>query len=132
MAQQKQEFRLRLNHLKDVQDQNRRLIRNLRTGGALGRFARAVLLKEQGYMLSIVHVDTGWLKRSLRIQMNSATRGRIYIDGRTRNPRGGRPSVYGPWENARGGDHAFFDRTIAREPKFIAEAGRQFLRDLEK
>ena len=38
--------------------------------------------------------------------------GRIYIDPRAVNPRGQKPSVYGFYENKRGGEHAFYDRTV--------------------
>jgi hypothetical protein len=40
-------------------------------------------------------------------------RGRIYLDPSAINPRTGqKPAVYGYYENKRGGEHAFYDRTV--------------------
>jgi hypothetical protein len=40
-------------------------------------------------------------------------RGRIYIDPASVNPRSKqKPSIYGYYENKRGGEHAFYDRTV--------------------
>jgi hypothetical protein len=43
----------------------------------------------------------------------SYLRGSIYIDPSATNPQGRRPFDYGPYEHARGGEHAFYDRTLS-------------------
>lgn len=63
----------------------------------------------------ITHKDTGDLARSHAWEYNSHTmRGSIYISGKFAHARGKTvqfPRVYGIYEHARGGQHAFYQRT---------------------
>lgn len=78
----------------------------LRTNILLG------LLQLQRYALGIVHVDTGRLKNS--IFTDDETRGNNVIGYVATNVE------YAPAEHARGGSHAFFQRTVGEEGPNVA------------
>lgn len=71
---------------------------------------------------SRAHEDTGTLKAAQTPEAEGL-RGRIYTADRA-NPRSGQPaSRYAPFENARGGSHAFYDLTFRQDtPAIAAEA----------
>jgi hypothetical protein len=67
----------------------------------------------------------------MEIKEREAT-GRIYIDPTAVNPRGQRPEEYGVYEHARGGSHAFYERTIKERGEQIGDAAVRFvMRDIE-
>lgn len=89
--------------------------------GRLSAFLNAVLLGMQRYAIGIVHVDTGRLKNSIFIhrpfrRLGQALRGRLSA-----------PVEYASFENARGGDHAFFDRTVQHEAPRINDLFRSHM-----
>jgi hypothetical protein len=43
---------------------------------------------------------------------NGGEEGVIYINPQAVNPLGEEPAVYGPYEHQKGGDHAFYERTM--------------------
>lgn len=52
------------------------------------------------------------MRASERIEVNGLE-GKVFIDPDTKNPRSKTPPVeYAVYENARGGEHAFADRTV--------------------
>ena len=82
--------------------------------GALGEAVRWGSAEGHRYTVEITHVDTGALRASHRVRFEEGrrwARGRMFVDAQSVNPRGQRPSVYGPIEHDRGGDHAFYERT---------------------
>jgi len=98
--------------LQEAQAANARRIALFKPGGKIQKDIKKVTMAAHRYAVSITHVDTGSLRASHRLEMK-ALRGRIYIDQSAVNPRSGqKPSVYGFYENKRGGEHAFYDRTV--------------------
>ena len=101
---------LTITGLQEAQRANLRHIASVKPDGALGDAVKEGTLAAQRYMVSITHVDTGSLRAAELVRL-SGLRGEIYIDPSAVNPRGGSPAEYGPAENARGGEHAFMERT---------------------
>lgn len=119
--------------IQEAQDDNLRAIAALKPEGALGRMVQSVATDLHRHAVSITHVDTGALRASHRIQIsNGGLRGMIYIDAGSRNPRSKqKPSVYGAYEHARGGTHAFYDRTLAEAGNpAVDRAVNRFIGDL--
>jgi len=81
-----------------------------------GKFSKAIwriTMSLHRYAVSITHVVTGALRASHRQRMASDTIGFIYLDSSAVNPRTHeRTSRYGAFEEQRGGDHAFYMRTV--------------------
>lgn len=111
---------------------NNQAIAALRPDGAFGRAVQIVTAKLHRFMVSITHVDTGALKGSEWMEINMPRlSGRIFINPSFRNPRSGqRPADYGPIENARGGEHAFFDRTLNEAQTVLGEGVRVIQRGI--
>ena len=87
-------------------------------GGARNAFRRAIgraAEHSQRYARQITHVDTGELQGAHRARYTGPLRAEVYIDQGRRNVRGGRPHIYGVYEHARGGGHAFYARTVSEE-----------------
>lgn len=105
---------LSITGLQEAQLDNLKRVAALKPEGELGREIKNVTLAAHRFAVQITHVWPvlgGGLRASHRVEVKGL-RGRIYIDPHAVNPRGGRPSIYGYYENRRGGDHAFYDRTI--------------------
>jgi len=89
-----------------------RATRAIRPSGALGRVVKRVGLATLRWIDGVVHVDTGALRASQRIDFiesgNEAT-AIIFVDPTAVNPKGQYPAEYGVYENRRGGSHAFYD-----------------------
>lgn len=104
---------LSITGLQEAQAANEKRIAVLKPSGELGQAIKDLTITGHRYAVQITHVWIylgGGLRAAHRMEIKGL-RGRIYIDPRAVNPRGQKPSVYGPYENARGGDHAFYDRT---------------------
>lgn len=138
---------LTITGIQEAQAANLRRIAALEPDGALGRMVRDVTVDLHRYAVGITHVGRykkskhgsyyysrsggiggGALRASHRIEASGLT-GRVFIDPGAVNPlTKGRPSIYGVFENARGGEHAFYSRTVAeRGAQIMAERGGQFL-----
>ncbi len=68
----------------------------------------------EAHRLSVIytHVQTGALRSSHRMEVYGQ-RGKVFIDPSAVNPKSGsRPVKYGVIEEARGGGHAFYGRTV--------------------
>lgn len=111
--------------IQEVQQRNLRRIAALTPAGAAGAAVRDALISLHRYAVSITHVGMyerggnmvggGSLRASHRIDY-AGLEGKVYIDRAAKNPiTGQKPSVYGVYENARGGEHAFYDRTVAEQ-----------------
>lgn len=85
------------------------------------------------YAQVIVHKITGALQASLRLKYHitdEAAFGTLYLDPTVENPMTGQlPFEYGPFEHARGGSHAFFDRTFVKFQKRAAFRFMQYVLD---
>jgi len=126
------QFGAEVRNLAEVQAENNRSIAELQPSGALGQLIKDVTLDLHRYDVSIVHVDTGGLKQAQRMRVEGAY-GEIFIDPYAVNRKGQRPIVYGPYEHARGGDHAFMDRTVAEYwPQVTRRRGAEFLAKVVK
>lgn len=126
------QFGAEVRNLAEVQAENNRSIAELQPSGALGQLIKDVTLDLHRYDISIVHVDTGALKQAQRMRVEGAY-GEVFIDPYAVNRKGQRPIVYGPFEHARGGDHAFMDRTIAEYwPQVARRRGAEFLAKVVK
>lgn len=113
-----------------VQAANNQMIAAMKPSGAFGRAIQYATTAAHRYAVAITHVDTGALRASHRMQLEMGSlRGTIYIDPSSRNPRTGqRPSVYGIFEHARGGSHAFYRRVVDEKGRDIAEEAARILR----
>lgn len=97
-------FGISVENLEEIQGKMRDAVSELRGPGVEGAVAFATLRLHR-HMTGIVHVDTGRLKNSLypqvrRDPLSGETVGRIFTN-----------VLYAPYEEARGGGHAFMDRT---------------------
>lgn len=114
--------------LQEAQRGMARTIATMKPGSDFDEAIRFGTMAGFQYAVSITHVDTGALRASHRMKLERGSKGIIYIDPNAVRPATGtmagraRPSQYGPVENARGGEHAFYARvpkergpTIARE-----------------
>jgi hypothetical protein len=107
--------------LQEAQQGNLRLIASLRPNGELSQAVRTGTIAAQRYAVIETHVDTGALKASHRIRMESLT-GTVYLDPNARNPRTrALTAQYGAVEHARGGEHAFYENTFNRYGDRIAD-----------
>jgi len=99
--------------MREFQDANRRRLAALKPRGELGRLVKWATASAHRYAVGITHVDTGALKNSHLMKIKGL-RDIIYLNPRSHNPKSGqRPAEYGLYEHARGGSHAFYDRTAA-------------------
>ena len=123
-------MRVTIQGLQETQRANEYNIAQMKPSGALGRMVQYATILAHRYTVSITHVDSGGLRASHRMQVEGS-RGEIYIDPTATNPRGALTSKYGPVEHARGGPHAFYERTEREAGLSIAtEAGQAFVREL--
>jgi len=125
--------------LQEAQAKNARRIAALQPEGAQGVMVRDVTAELHRYAVAITHVwwyRGGGLRASHRMsvqELKSGPRGRIYISPTAVNPRGQKPAEYGPYEHARGGSHAFYDRTISEHgPKVSSQAVQFMKRSIER
>lgn len=111
--------KLSLEGIQEVQARNLRRIAALQPEGAAGEAVRDAVISLHRYAVQITHVGKyvggGALKNSHRMQIDGLE-GSVYIDPASVSPRRTKkkykPSEYGVYENERGGEHAFYDRTV--------------------
>lgn len=136
-----------ITNLQEAQAANQRRIAMLQPEDELGEMVRDVTVDLQRYLISITHVGRyrqskkgtyyyartggiggGALRASQRVDVQGAV-GRIFIDAGAVNPlTKSKPSVYGVYEERRGGGHAAYGRTVAeRWPTASREHGARFL-----
>lgn len=116
-------WRLTILGLEEAQAVNRRRLAALQPDGALGRAVRTTVEELQVYSKGITHRDTTALQAAHLGEVHGLS-GRVHINPSAINPRGRRPVDYGPYEHARGGSHAFYDRTVReRGPSLANDVG---------
>jgi hypothetical protein len=92
---------------------NAELMAKFKPGGSFSKAIWRITMSLHRYAVSITHVVTGSLRGSHRMKMVDDITGRIYIDRSSVNPKNRqRPYVYGSYEEERGGEHAFYQRTV--------------------
>lgn len=90
-----------------------RLEREIAAGRGLRRAVGLAAERLQRYARTVTHVDTGELQASHRSLYTGPLTAEVSLDRAARNLHDGRPYVYGVYEHARGGGHAFYARTVA-------------------
>lgn len=114
--------------LEELQAANIKLLEAINPKGGLAIGVKVATQDLHKYAIGITHVHTGALRAShiadfasggvqtyrYGIPIVDRAAGRIYIDPAARNPvTGEAPAEYGPVEHARGGSHAFYQRTVS-------------------
>lgn len=125
--------RLDIKGIQEVQAANNRMIAAMKPRGALGKAVQRGTIRAHRYAVAITHVDTGALRASHRMRSERrGLRGRIFIDPGSRNPRSNvRPYQYGVYEHDRGGEHAFYERTVVEEgPRILDDMGKTIVKAL--
>jgi len=118
------QMQMTIEGIQEVMARNERRIATMQTGGEAEDAVRDAVIQLHRHAVQITHVDTGSLKASHRMEVDDLE-GMIYIDPESRNPRGGkRPAEYGIYEHDRGGEHAFYDRTVAEIGGQVTEQTR--------
>lgn len=104
----------KLQGLQRLQAKNRRMIQALKPTGLLGRAIKDATIRAHRYAVINTHVwrDRGGGLRASHHMEVTGYHGRVYI-AHGMNPRGQDPAVYGPYEHARGGAHAFYSRVMS-------------------
>jgi hypothetical protein len=119
---------LTIRGLQEAQQANAKVIAAVKPQGGLGRAVQYATTEANRYATAITHVVTGALRSSHRMKAESNARYQIYIDPGARNPRSGnRTSIYGLVEHARGGQHAFYQRTVDEQGMQIAGRAARYL-----
>lgn len=118
--------------IQEAQARNLKRIAALSPAGKAGEAVRDAIVALHRYVVSITHVGRydrmgvsgkaigGSLRASHRMEITGLT-GMIYIDPNSVNPLGKKPSVYGVYEHERGGEHAFYDRTVNEYGPSVSE-----------
>lgn len=94
----------------------------------LGQAVHVAAQHASAYAIQISHVWTGALQESHSIDQKGA-RAVIYPNPGVINPISLQsPAEYAPYEHARGGEHAFYARTVNERGQAIADAAFAYLR----
>lgn len=126
---------LSIEGIQEATARNNRRIAALKPGGAAEEAARDAIVALHRYAVGITHVGKyeggGALKSSHRMEVNGLE-GMVYIDPSSVSPRRTkrkyRPAEYGVYENERGGEHAFYARTVEEAgPGVVAEVKRRVI-----
>lgn len=104
---------MNIQEIQEAQAHFNRIMASLEPRSAYGEAIKVAGLGAVHYAEKITHVDTGALKASHRFEMYAdESGGTVFIDPGAVRKDGKVPSVYGPYEEARGGSHAFYERTV--------------------
>jgi hypothetical protein len=120
---------LSITGLQEAQQANLRLIAAMKPGGRLAGAVQYGAIEAHRYATAITHVwiyRGGALKASHRIKWNGGLEATVSIDESAVNPRGQRPAIYGPYEHRRGGEHAFYQRTVDERGATISKNMRDY------
>lgn len=110
---------LSITGIQEAMAKNNRRIASMKPGGKVEQAVKDAVIELHRYAVGITHVGKyvggGALKSSHRMRLDGLE-GEIYIDPNSVSPRRTtrkyRPAEYGVYENERGGEHAFYDRTV--------------------
>jgi hypothetical protein len=118
---------VRLEGVDDVLRAMRRLSEAIAPQGQSDIAVRAAGLEVLRYSSSITHRLTGALSVSHMMELPRPGMAVITPDPSAINPLGHRPAIYGPIEEARGGSHAFYRRTLDEDLARIGEVSARAL-----
>lgn len=117
-----QDFSVALQGFDEAQRKMLRAVRATQPKGALGQGVKDTLLMAQAVAAEVSHIDTGTLIRSHVIYWDGGDRGEVTPSPYNINPKSHKPpSVYGPYEASKGGDHDFYALTMQKiQPRVSA------------
>jgi hypothetical protein len=96
--------------LQEAQQANLKIIQAVKPNSSLGRAVKSAAVYLHRQAVIVTHVVSGTLRASHRIVQEGPAKYRIYIDPAAVNPASfQKPSIYGIYEHARGGSHAFYE-----------------------
>lgn len=101
-------------------------VKAMKPNSAFGKALKATTQHAYMYARQITHIDTGALRASHRMQFFGKY-AEIYPDPLAVRGDGGMPAEYGIYEHNRGGDHAFYARTVAEDGDAAAQSGLRLL-----
>jgi hypothetical protein len=102
----------------------------MRPDGALGRSVQFGLAAASRYAIASTPVKSGAWRGSHRVKQ-SGLRGELFLDPSARNPRGGRPAVYGArWETEKGGRYAVYKNTYQQQNAIAQAAATALIEEL--
>ncbi len=121
------ELELGIEGIQEALLRNQKAIAGLQAESAPAEAIQYIMAASQRYAIAVSHVDTGAMRSGHRVGIFKS-RGVLSLDTGARNPRSGaRVAVYGAHEHARGGSHAFYDRTVNEAGEQIMRTGLQIL-----
>lgn len=125
------DVKLTITGVQEAQRANLRAMRAVvQTGQGMTRALALAGLELHRYAVAVTHVDTGALRASHRLR-ESPGRVELFIDSGAVNPRtGASPARYGPLEHARGGEHAFYERTYTERGPEAVNRATAYLRSI--
>lgn len=105
-----------------------RAIKVAKPEGRMGQAITFATTEAHRYAANVVHVDTGTLRSALTLRV-SGSHGTVGV-GPTINPKSHRPANrYAPFEEGRGGSHAFFERTVAEAGPGVVSRAIEMLKE---
>lgn len=114
---------LSIKGLQEAQRGNLRTINAMRPSGSFGRAIIYATSQAHRFAVANSHVGTGTMRAAHRMEITGGgLHGRIFLDPDATNPRSGqKPSEYGVFEHARGGQHAFYQRVLDEHETSIVQ-----------
>lgn len=107
---------LAIKGLQRAQQKNIKRIHAVDAKGKLGKAIKAIMIPAYRFLVTVTHVDTGSYKASQRMEYKGSgdqAQGTLYVDPSAVNPRSNmKVKDYSKYEEARGGDHASYSRTV--------------------
>ena len=116
--------------LEKIQAARLKLLQDMQPSGALGKAVLYATTELYSGVKGRIHKDTGTYSAAQIVKVSGLV-GQVYT-GAYSNPKSGTAaSVYGPYEEARGGSHATYSNTYQQDGVRIAEtAGAMIVKEL--
>ena len=118
-------------NIEGIQRTQKRNLKRIARLSKMGDMITPMTISLHRYSVGITHVDKGALKAAQRLSVKSrgqnVSRGRIYIDEGAMTMEGKIPADYGVYEHRRGGEHAFFDRTVKEAGPRAIRVGKRWV-----
>ncbi|MBW2559221.1 MAG: hypothetical protein JRE40_00050 [Deltaproteobacteria bacterium] len=115
---------IRITNWNNAVSENLKFIDSLRPSDRIGKGILAALKLVHRMAVANTHVDTSALKHSHRIDFSHSSKeaeGNVYVSDITNPKHALSTLLYGPIEDDRGGDHAFYGLIYNNEGERIAE-----------
>ena len=120
-------------NIEGIQKVQKRNLKRIARLAKMGDMIYPMTISLHRYAVGITHVDMGALKAAERLEVRKRAgvmQGRIFIDEGAMTMEGKVPAEYGPYEHARGGEHAFFTRTVKEAGPRAIRVGRRWVKDI--